>query len=61
VLQIVGGDPDMVEEKKRTMAFKDIENLAFSFKSIARIDNLKVGPNRPCAAMCFRSSKTTLH
>jgi hypothetical protein len=43
LLQIVGGDPDMAEEKKRTMAFKDIENLAFSFKSIARIDNLKVG------------------
>uniref|UniRef100_A0A7S0R7I6 Dynein regulatory complex subunit 3 n=1 Tax=Chlamydomonas leiostraca TaxID=1034604 RepID=A0A7S0R7I6_9CHLO len=40
-IQIVGADPDTLEEKKRNIAFREIECLAFSFKSIAKIDNLK--------------------
>lgn len=39
--QIAGADPDTLEEKKRNIAFRDIECLAFSFKNIAKIDNLK--------------------
>mmetsp|Transcript_30137 Transcript_30137/g.55076 ORF Transcript_30137/g.55076 Transcript_30137/m.55076 type:complete len:526 (-) Transcript_30137:137-1714(-) len=40
-IQIEGGDPETTYNKKRTMPFKDIQTLAFSFKSIAKIQNLK--------------------
>ncbi|KAJ9530206.1 hypothetical protein QJQ45_023471, partial [Haematococcus lacustris] len=40
-IQIAGGDPDTLDEKRRNMHFKDIECLAFSFRGLARIDNLK--------------------
>lgn len=40
--QIAGADPDTLEEKKRNIAFRDIECLAFSFKNIAKVDSLKV-------------------
>lgn len=39
-IQIIGGNPDNVEDKKRTIALRDVECLAYSFQSIARIDNL---------------------
>jgi len=39
-IQIVGGDPDNVDDKKRTIALRDVECLAYSFRSLARIDNL---------------------
>lgn len=40
-LQIAGADPDTIDEKRRNMHFRDIECLAFSFKSLAKIDSLK--------------------
>ncbi len=40
-VQIPGSDPDTVEDKKRNIPFRKVECLAFSFKSIAKIDNLK--------------------
>ena len=39
-LQIIGGDPDHAAEKKRNIAWRDVECLAYSFKGIAMIDNL---------------------
>ncbi|GFH27518.1 uncharacterized protein HaLaN_25850 [Haematococcus lacustris] len=46
-IQIAGGDPDTLDEKRRNMHFKDIECLAFSFRGLARIDNLKGLHNQP--------------
>lgn len=40
-LQIMGGDPETHEDKKKNISFRDVECLAFSFKSIAKVDNLK--------------------
>ena len=39
-MQILGGDPDNAEDKKRTIQLREVECLAYSFKSIAKIDNL---------------------
>lgn len=39
-MQILGGDPDNAEDKKRTIPLREVECLAYSFKSIAKIDNL---------------------
>lgn len=39
--QIPGSDPETLDEKRRSILFKDVECLAFSFKSIAKIDSLK--------------------
>lgn len=36
----MSGDPDSAEEKQQTLTFKQVECAAFSFKSLARIDNL---------------------
>ena len=38
--QIIGGDPDHAADKKRSITWRDIECLAYSFKGIAMIDNL---------------------
>ena len=42
-LQISGSDPETQGEKRRNVAqaFRNIEWLAFGFKNIAKIDNLK--------------------
>lgn len=40
-LQIQGGEPDTAANKKRTMPFRDVECLAFSFKNLACVDNLR--------------------
>jgi hypothetical protein len=40
-LQIIGGDPDQVDDKKRSIPFSKVECLMFSFKSLAKITNLK--------------------
>lgn len=39
--QILGGDPETYEDKKKNITFRDVECLAFSFKGLAKIDNLK--------------------
>jgi hypothetical protein len=36
----VTGDPDSAEDKKQSLAFGQVECAAFSFRSVARIDNL---------------------
>jgi Leucine-rich repeat (LRR) protein len=41
LVQIVGGDPESVAQKKKSMLFSEIECLVFSYKSIAKIDSLK--------------------
>mmetsp|Transcript_19123 Transcript_19123/g.32856 ORF Transcript_19123/g.32856 Transcript_19123/m.32856 type:complete len:526 (+) Transcript_19123:171-1748(+) len=40
-IQIPGSDPDTLEEKRKSIAFREVECLAFSFKSISKIDSLK--------------------
>uniref|UniRef100_A0A7S3QZF4 Dynein regulatory complex subunit 3 n=2 Tax=Dunaliella tertiolecta TaxID=3047 RepID=A0A7S3QZF4_DUNTE len=40
-IQIPGSDPDAVAQKKRSMPFSEIECLAFSYRSIAKIDSLQ--------------------
>ncbi|PNH02422.1 Leucine-rich repeat-containing protein 48 [Tetrabaena socialis] len=40
-IQIQGGEPDTAANKKRSMPFREVECLAFSFKSLACIDNLR--------------------
>jgi Leucine-rich repeat (LRR) protein len=40
-LQIQGGDPDAAASKKRNMPFREVECLAFSFRSLAKIQNLR--------------------
>ncbi|EFJ51609.1 hypothetical protein VOLCADRAFT_73327 [Volvox carteri f. nagariensis] len=40
-IQIQGGEPDTAANKKRSMPFRDVECLAFSFKNLACIDNLR--------------------
>lgn len=39
--QIQGGDPDAAASKKRNMPFREVECLAFSFKSLAKVQNLR--------------------
>jgi hypothetical protein len=39
-LQILGGDNESVEDKRHSLALSDVECLAYSYRSIARIDNL---------------------
>lgn len=39
-VQILGGDPDAADDKKLHIAFRDVECLAYSYRSIAKIDNL---------------------
>lgn len=39
--QIQGGEPETAANKKRTIPFKEVECLAFSFKNLACIDNLR--------------------
>ncbi|GAX80910.1 hypothetical protein CEUSTIGMA_g8345.t1 [Chlamydomonas eustigma] len=39
-IQILGGDPDHASDKKSSIAWRDVECVAYSFKSIAMIDNL---------------------
>jgi hypothetical protein len=36
----VTGDPESAEDKKQSLAFGQVECAAFSFRSLARIDNL---------------------
>jgi hypothetical protein len=38
--KILGGDPDHASDKKSSIAWRDVECVAYSFKSIAMIDNL---------------------
>jgi hypothetical protein len=40
-VQVQGGEPDTAASKKLTMPFRDVECLAFSFKSLACISNLR--------------------
>lgn len=39
-IMILGGDSESAEEKKHSLALRDVECLAYSYRSIARIDNL---------------------
>lgn len=39
--QVERSDPDAAANKKRTIPFREVECLAFSFRSLARIDNLR--------------------
>lgn len=39
-MQILGGDSESAEDKKHNIALSDVECLAYSYQSIARIDNL---------------------
>ncbi|CAD7704688.1 unnamed protein product [Ostreobium quekettii] len=39
--QIAGRDPESVEEKKRTIPFAEVEDVSFSFRSLAVISNLQ--------------------
>jgi Leucine-rich repeat (LRR) protein len=36
----VTGDPESAEDKKQSLSFGQVECAAFSFRSLARIDNL---------------------
>lgn len=36
----VGGDPELAEEKKQTLPFSQAETASFSFRNLAKIDNL---------------------
>jgi hypothetical protein len=38
--QVTGGDPDLAEDKRRSLPFRDAEALAFSFRRLARISGL---------------------
>jgi Leucine-rich repeat (LRR) protein len=38
--QVSGSDAEAIEEKKRTMLFREVERLVFSFKTLAKISNL---------------------
>lgn len=40
-IQVEGTDQEAVEEKMRTMHLRQVETVAYSFKSLAKIDNLK--------------------
>jgi hypothetical protein len=39
-LQLPKGDPEQVAEKKKTMKFRDVDFLAFSYKELVKIENL---------------------
>lgn len=40
-MQVTGADIDVIEDKKQSIPFKEVESLAFSFKNLARIDSLQ--------------------
>jgi hypothetical protein len=40
-MQVSGPDADIAEEKKRTIPYREVECLVFSFKNLACIANLK--------------------
>eukprot|EP00877_Chromochloris_zofingiensis_P000606 jgi/Chrzof1/10546/Cz05g02220.t1 len=40
-IQVTGADIDVIEDKKQSIPFKEVESLAFSFKNLARIDSLQ--------------------
>ena len=41
LLQLKGGDPEHNSEKMMVMNFREVEELAFSFRNLVMIDNLQ--------------------
>jgi hypothetical protein len=39
-VQLPKGDPEQVADKRRSMKFRDVEVLAFSYRELVRIENL---------------------